>query len=216
MGRDYIKEIKAKYENLYEGKDRWDQLSLRIDPLLESLDEIKKVKSDEVKYELLRGSIIGIVSCIEGYLRLAIRDIINHGEPFASNAELIQKNRKIKNLTIPDDSVTKGDLISHTLSLNKISDIEEILSNLLGIDFWPSIQLNPVSDDDMTPLNEFNPELFDLMEELFSYRHMFAHELATDVYIEFDDVEYLVSSGFLFIHATEEMIDTCLHGEEIL
>lgn len=213
MARDYIKEIIEKYDNLYEGKERWEQLSLRVDPLLESIEQIRSIKSEAVRNELSRGCIIGIVSCIEGYFRLAIKDIVDFGEPFTSNADLITKNNKIK-MFIDNLQITKGDLVAHTVSINNLSAIDEMLSSLLGVDFWPSLQINPVLDDEDTPLSEFNPNLFSDIEELFSYRHMFAHELANDVYIELDDVDYFISAGFLLIHVAEEMIETCLYGEE--
>lgn len=215
MTRDYIKEIKLKYDNLHKDKKRWEQLSIRIDPLLKSINEIRKIESDDIQDELLRGCIIGIVSCIEGYIRLTIKDIIDFGEPYSSNADAISKSKKIYNFINNNQSITKGDLISHTLSINNISSIDEILSSLLGIDFWPSLQVNPALDDDDTPLSEFNPNLYDHLEELFSYRHMFAHELANDVYIEIDDVDYFLSIGLLFMYVTEEMIDTYVYGEDI-
>ena len=43
MTRDYIKEIKLKYDNLHKDKKRWEQLSIRIDPLLKSINEIRKI-----------------------------------------------------------------------------------------------------------------------------------------------------------------------------
>ncbi|NQZ50400.1 MAG: hypothetical protein HRT95_09530 [Moritella sp.] len=213
MARDYLKEIKLKYHNLYKDKERWEQLSLRVDPLLESIDAIKNIDSQDIRDELLRGSIIGIVSCIEGYIRLAVKDIIDFGEPFSTNSELISVNKQVKRHIANDSAVSKGDLIAHSVRLNTISDIDSLLSCVLGIDFWPSIQINNVLDDESLTLAEYNPDLFDDLERLFSFRHMFAHELASDVYIEIDDVDYFVSAGFLFMHVTEEMIDTCLFGD---
>ncbi|EEZ86467.1 hypothetical protein VME_36250 [Vibrio harveyi 1DA3] len=212
MARNYVTEIREKYSNLYEGKDRWEQLSSRVDPLLESIEHIRKIPEGEVRDELLRGSIIGIVSCIEGYFRLAIRDIIDSGEPFVSNASKVTSNKKITKY-FGDPSVTKGDLVSHTISINNFSSLNGILSELLTIDFGESLQINQVLDDEDTILRDFNPSLFEDVETLFSFRHMFAHELASDIYIELDDVDYFVSAGFLLIHASEELIDACISSE---
>ncbi|MCG6232257.1 HEPN domain-containing protein [Vibrio furnissii] len=213
MARNYVTEIREKYSNLYEGKDRWEQLSLRIDPLLESIVHIRKIPDEDVRDELLRGSIIGIVSCLEGYFRLAIRDIIDSGKPFDLNANKVIKNKKISTY-FDDPSVTKGDLVAHTISINNLSSLNKILSELLDIDFWESLQVNEVLDDEDTLLRDFNPNLFEDIESLFSFRHMFAHELASDVYIELDDVDYFVSAGFLLIHVSEELIETCLSAED--
>ena len=215
MARNYIKEIQKKYSNLYEGKDRWEQLSLRIDPLLESIEHIRKVPDEDVRDELLRGSIIGIVSCIEGYFRLAIRDIVDAGEPFSSNANNVSKNKKISGY-LDDPEVTKGDLVSHTVSINSMSSLNELLSDLLDIDFWESLQVNEVLDDEDILLRDFNPNLFDDIETLFSFRHMFAHELASDTYIDLDDVDYFISAGFLLIHVSDELIEACISAEEVV
>ena len=209
MARDYPKEINKKYNNLYQGKDRWEQLSLRVDYILESIDEIRKIESFDIQAELLKGSFIGIVSCIEGYMRLAIRDIIDHSEVFSLRADHLKiPNKKI--LGQNDNLVSKGDLISHTISINNLNLLNDYFSILLDIDFLETIKISPVSDDIDIPVNEYNSDFFADISLLFEYRNMFAHELASDIYVDLDGVDYLVSVGFLFIHITEEIVDCCL------
>ena len=44
-------------------------------------------KHDKANVELTRYFPVALIACLEGYCRMAIRDLIDAGEPYLSNAE---------------------------------------------------------------------------------------------------------------------------------
>jgi hypothetical protein len=83
--------------------------------------------------EFYRHIPVGLVACTEGYFRMVIADLIDHGSPFRENAG------KFPNITFSLDtalalqkqSVSVGEFVAHLLPLSSLEDINRTLTTLL-------------------------------------------------------------------------------------
>ena len=85
--RDYVAEIEARRSRLRGRGSRWEQMTKRLDLLIEISDFAKfsRDKSVQFRRELAKYMPIGFIACVEGYFRLVFRDLIDHGDPFRTN-----------------------------------------------------------------------------------------------------------------------------------
>ena len=89
--RDYVKEIMSRKSRFLKGSNRWEEFSKRNIAQIDAFDYLvkeAKPKSD-VRNELLRYFPIGMVATLEGYFRLAIRDIIDARQSYRDNIKKI-------------------------------------------------------------------------------------------------------------------------------
>src|ERR1041385_4685345 len=86
--RDYIAEILEIKGRSLKRTDRYNQFYKRYDPVVGAHVFLKffGTQDPEVRSELLKYIPIGTLACLEGYFRMVIRDLIDYGEPYQSNA----------------------------------------------------------------------------------------------------------------------------------
>ncbi len=214
-GRDIIKEIIAKRTRLKKGSNRWEQFRIRNWAQREALNYIKaNIKgTPDFKYELLRYFPIGAIAIIEGYFRLAIRDIIDFGEPYLSNVEKIKDIRfTARNvLAIYGERITLGELISHFLSLNSLEDINNYLSILLDLDFLQELSKFRFDlDGKKTSMEKSAPGIFEEVKEAFRLRHIYCHEIAIKEKLGLRKIHGLRISVFFFVYIAELFINSFL------
>jgi len=208
--RNYIDEIlEIKSRNNKRGTR--DELAMkRIRPLVEGFREIKKLDSTvSYKNEWLKYGAIGYVAILEGYFRLLIADLINAGLPFRDR---VMELKDIKFspevvLAMHDKKISLGEFVSHLLSINRISDIDNHLSTILGGPFIKGLSKMPTyKPTNMKPFGEVFPDVFGNIEKLFQLRHIYAHELATKEKVPVRKLESYIGSAALLIIQTEEYI----------
>jgi hypothetical protein len=182
--RDYISEIVEKRSRLLKRSPRYDQFLRRYDAIVLGFDFLKKEgrRDPYVRTELLKYIPIGSVACLEGYYRLVIRHLIDHGSPYDTNA------RKLEEVKVDIDTILKmgkekvsiGEFISHLVPLNNLEDINRGLSTLLDIDFLEA--LKEIEDDENgQKIGEFADRLYADIKDMFSERHIHCHEIASRV-----------------------------------
>lgn len=121
-------------------------LNSRLSSLQEIVDHFKNVSTkDKVKLEIFKYIPIGIVACIEGYFRWAIKALIDLGSPYSENVHDLAKSRDIKfDLTIVQaiqgKNITLGDFVSHLLSTNKFKDVNANMSSIIKNDFFEKLK----------------------------------------------------------------------------
>ena len=104
--------------------------------LMEVEHAYKKRRPDDK--ELLRYFPIGAVACIEAYFRLAIKTLIDSGEPYLTNSQDIMPKSNVGFdvlKALHGKSITIGDIISHSVPISCLTHIVSHMSKLMGNDF---------------------------------------------------------------------------------
>ena len=124
---DQIKEIRARYGDGNSYSELFSRLS-KIERAAKDFDPRNE--------ELLRYFPVAMVACMEGYFRLAMKELIDGGEQFLSRSEtLFKRDLKVDFLMLKEvhgKSLTLGELIAHLTRCNNLSDINSNISTLLG------------------------------------------------------------------------------------
>lgn len=216
--RDYIAEIIERRSRLKKRGDRWAQMTQRLDQLIDIGDFIRQSRKRDVPYrlEIAKYLPIGFVACIEGYFRLVFRDLIDHGSPFRENAATLKEI----GLTIEqvaamyNGQLSLGEFIAHLVSINNLNDLSSTMTKLMGEPFLERIKTvkTDLYSDNYTSLDEegLGASLCEGLSELFKQRHIFAHELATKVPVSIPRVIYCSSTAFVFMYATETLVQNLL------
>jgi hypothetical protein len=219
MKRDYISEIVAKKSRLRKRGGRWDQVTNRIDNLIELSEFLKASKLKELPFrnETAKYLPIGFVACIEGYFRLVYRDLIDHGDPYRSNATSFKDIRVGIDHVIAMQSgkLTCGEFIAHLLPANNIEDIESCMSILLGEPFLEKVKKYEFTIDDKKPKTSItksglDQRLFLDLKEIFDLRHICAHELAPKIKIKIPYLIRSTGSAFMLMYITDSILDELL------
>src|ERR1051325_1035913 len=86
--RDVVQEIISKRKRLGRRRDPASLVEVRAFGIFLAFDKLRSMpaKDRALKQEMIRYLSVGIVSCLEGYYRLIIRRLIDHGSPYRENA----------------------------------------------------------------------------------------------------------------------------------
>ena len=189
---------------------RAGELAVRLGEIEHAYDSIS---ADQT--ELLRYFPITLIASVESFIRMAVKDLIDHGEPFLSNAESLVKKDKfdydaLKNMH--GKVVTIGEIVAHQIQVSAISHTIANISTLMGDEFkdklatvrdrW-EVEVNgkpdvPIISDIDTTLRH--------VAETFRLRHIFCHEIASAVPVVKENIDKCVEHTVLFLLATEQII----------
>ena len=139
--RDIIQEIAEVRERRRIG-NAMAELSLR----LLALEQAFKLHGN-TDAELAKYFPVALIACLEGYLRMAIKDLVDAGEPYLSNAEKPASSVKLDFSllrAVHGKSVTVGEIVSHGVPISRLEHIESVFSSLLGTSFLSKLRV--VSD----------------------------------------------------------------------
>jgi hypothetical protein len=176
-------------------------------------------KRDPDNQELLRYFPIAIVACIESYFRLAIKEIIDSGEPYLSNSqEIVSKmNTGFEVLkALHGQSITIGDIISHSIPISSLSHLDSHMTKLLGFDFLQ--KMSQIHDRWTVEVlgKSKQPILIDAkitlryVQRTFELRHIFCHETASKYEFEVEEIEKCFEHSANFLKAAGELINQTL------
>jgi uncharacterized protein YecT (DUF1311 family) len=175
---------------------------------------------DRSQTELTRYFPVALVACIEGYFRMAIRDLVDSGDPYLANAEKAAATIK------PDLSlmravhgrrITMGELIGHSVPISRLEHIDAALSSLLGTSFLTKLRLttdrwaHEVRGEPSTPILGNPDEIFANVLRTFELRHVICHEIASAYEIDTAEIERCFESCVSFLRAADECISETLH-----
>ena len=181
--RDLIEEILDRRSRLMSDRGRWGQLLPRLTALTE-MGQLPQRLSEEdafVKSEVARYLALGYVACVEGFCRLAIRDLVDQHPTFRANLLGFEFKVSIEHLVaIGAGRMTLGEFISHLLPLSSLEDINNSMSKIIGDDLLNRIKVTRLrlfeTECSLQDLG-LEAEVFAGVKELFRLRHIFAHEL---------------------------------------
>lgn len=214
--RDYFSEIEARRARLKKRTPRWEQTSARLDDLVEISNFIKNSTERQVpfKKELAKYISIGFIACVEGYFRIAVKDLVDCGLPFQANAA------KLKDVKITLDHVveiqkrraTLGEFISHAIAMSSLENINEALSTLMATDFLDALKNTPVDLSDEGPKSLLDMGIADeVIKDVnysFEHRHLFAHEVAPKFKVDIKAIRTASQATLIFLHAAETLIES--------
>ncbi|HXT68543.1 MAG TPA: lysozyme inhibitor LprI family protein [Vicinamibacterales bacterium] len=176
-------------------------------------------ETPDMNQEFLRYVPIGIVACIEGFFRSAIRTLIDAGDPFLSNARTLAQ---IKDLRIDFEllravhgrQISVGDLIGHVVSFNDLAQLNAVMSTVIGRDFLELVTTARKRQPNDSPQEPIIPDpvvIFRDVAETFRLRHIYAHELVSFEPTERGEVDRLLESSVGFLQASAEAVGELLH-----
>lgn len=178
--RDFIGEIVAKRRNARRGK----HVSFFIDRIFELFDALEFLRTGDaaakaVRYDLLRHVSVSLVAAMEGYYRMSIRNLIDRGEPFRSNATRLTDLRLDVSVVVALQSskVSLGEFVAHLLPMSSITDVNRHMSTLIGEDYFARLKKTHWRGDSET-YAEAHPRAWEALEQLFQDRHIACHELS--------------------------------------
>ncbi|MFQ5853073.1 MAG: hypothetical protein ACE5JU_21140 [Candidatus Binatia bacterium] len=185
--RDYVNQIISRGARLRSATSRFNSFRHRYDSLRQALSCLGTTQfPDPVRTEFLRHFPVAIIAALEGYLRLVIRDLIDSGPPFITNA---RKFKDIKfDMTVVEaigrSTISLGDFVSQVLPLKNIESITNTFTTLLGNDLWHclnavelSVPLH-ISNQTIATFEPLSEIVRRELHQLFARRNVLAHELA--------------------------------------
>lgn len=191
------------------------ELFIRVSALEASFE-----KRTEIESELLKYFPVALVACLEGFFRLAIKEIIDTGTPFLENAVKLLSNIKFDYEVIKalhGKQITIGEFVSHQLPISSLSHIQTHLSAVLSKDFLGSLRgvsdrvAHEIHGKPETPILTDPDSTYANVARTFELRHIICHELATNFEISRDEIEVCFYSTTLFLKAAEEFISETLY-----
>lgn len=207
--RDIIREIADIRQRRRFGSSM-AELPLR----LFALEHAFKVH-DKSQGELTRYFPVALIACVEGYFRMAMKDLIDAGEPFLTNAEKLASSSKLDFSVlraVHGKTITVGELVAHSVSLSRLEHIENALSSLLGASFLHALRTttdrwaHEVRGEPAIPILSEPDEVFTDVARTFELRHIICHEIASAYDIESDEVARCLESCVAFLQAADEFI----------
>lgn len=184
-----------------------------------ALEQAFKVH-DKAQSELTRYFPVALIACVEGYFRMAIKDLIDVGDPFLTNAEKPASSLKLDFSVlraVHGKTVTVGELVAHGVALSRLEHIESALTSLLGGGFLQSLRAttdrwaHEVRGEPSKPILSNPDEVFAGVARTFELRHIICHEIASAYEIEADEVTRCLESCVAFLRAADEFISETLH-----
>lgn len=154
--------------------------------------------------------IIKCVTYIEVFVRICVKMIVDEDSRVLVNLKNGVENTKIDLKTIGSlgaEKLTIGDIVGHSISVNSIDNIEDVLFTLLPplkelitkvSDVWGA-----ASGEDLilSPIIKDYSNLRSNIDRLFFCRHIVTHELPTNSPYKYEDVPSFVDNTFRFMLA---------------
>lgn len=201
------------------GRRRYTNAIAELPGRLRSL-EICLNHFDKNNPELIRYFPVALIASLEGYFRLAIKEIVDSDDSFLENIEKSATPMKIDFAVlkaIHGKQITIGEFFAHLLPFSRLEHIESAFTGLLGKSFLS--ELRTITDrwaieirgEPVKPILENPDKVFADVASTFELRHIICHELASAYKIEIPEVEEYFESCVTFLKATEEYITEILY-----
>ena len=213
-------------EEIMEIRARQPDVHILLEPSMRLmyLESVYK-KRQSIDEELWRYFPISVVACLEAFFRLAIKQLIDAGEPYLTNSQYLLSKRKIDFdmlKALHGQSITIGDIAGHLISISNLDQISKAMSELLGHNFLKEIsqtydryavevhkelKRTIISDSNLT---------FRLVKRTFELRHIFCHEFANKYELDTDEIEQCFEHSCGFLKASREHIWQTMFPDEPL
>ena len=178
--------------------------------------------SPEIDPEFLRYVPIGTVACIEGFFRSAVKECIDAGGQFKNNARRLSQVRDLRaDFDILDAvhgrRISIGEFFAHQVSINRLSQIDAIMSTIIGTSFLKRLtSVHSRWDVEMKgkpqkPIITEPGVVLKHVGEMFRLRHIYAHELVPFEEPDRTTIGEALESSVSFLKAAAEVVGNLLH-----
>ncbi len=191
---------------------------------MELVSRLTKLEStfstlDQSDDELCRYFPVAVIACIESYLRMAIQELIDSGEPYLSNAQAIANATRINFevlRAVHGKAVTVGEIVSHSIQLSRLDQLNGVMSTLIGEEFLTSLRgvtdrwRHEVMREPKSPVLSDPEKVFAQVARTFDLRHIICHEIASGFAISVPEIGECFHSCTAFLRATDELMSQTL------
>lgn len=224
MKRNLVEEIKEIKERV-GSSEYHDRLTYgsRLDEIDYAMKGLVSTGYDKyVQSELMRYIPIATVACFEAFFRSIIKELIDNGEPYLSNAVNYNQSKNVKFdfeivNAIRSKSISIGEFIAHILSFNNLDDIKSNMNVILNKDFLQELK-NYKSKSSFPHEHEIRKEFQDNISQIFEYikrmyemRHIFCHEFASEINVNADEIFNMFKGCRVFMEHTNNFIWNILY-----
>ena len=191
------------------------ELVAQIDALRAEVDAITGLAPLHLQFVPIR-----LVTILEVFLREVIAELVDGDEVIFGRAEKLVKSAKIDlafAAHVDRRELTIGDFVAHSVSLNGVDGIMNIMDTLIGrfagrlktahsrwseeAEKWPLPPI--VADYDATMA---------ALGRLFEVRHVLTHELPSEVVFHPKELPAFIEAARTFVEATDWSVVEILHG----
>lgn len=214
--RDIIQEI-AEIRKRRRFGTASDELLSRLFSLERAINA-HDLKDDET----IRYFPVALIACVEAYFRIAIKEIIDKGDPFFSNAEKPLSSVKLDFSVfkaVHGKIISVGELVAHSVQLSRLDQINAMLSTLIGRDFLASLRTvvdrceHEIRGKPATPILSAPDEVFAGVARTFELRHIICHEIASAYEIKTEEVNICFEHCVDFLRAADEFLSQLLNPD---
>lgn len=154
---------------------------------------------------------IALTGIIESSFRSIIAFLIDNNEKYLANSENLVKNLKFEFeilKALHGNKITLGMFISHMISISSLEQICNYMQTLLGKNFFKEIEIyHSRWDVEVKGLEKKpkmnNPErIYKDIKRIFILRHIFAHEIRDDIFVEKKEIDDFFDSVKLFLETS--------------
>lgn len=165
--------------------------------------------------ELLKYFPVALIASLESYIRSAIKDLIDSGEPYLSNAEKPASSIKLDFSllrAVHGKTITVGELVAQGVPLSRLEHINSVLTQILGETFLEKVRSahsrwdHEVNGKAKEPILADAGEAFAAVERTFELRHIICHESSSAYMPNFDEIEHCFNNCMDFLRAADECI----------
>lgn len=165
--------------------------------------------------------LIRMVTIIEVFTRRWLATLIDHGDPYLENASRLG-DLKAFNFNIvralAGEKVTIGEVLSHTVSVNRIADVHGLLTTVLGDDLWSAIRSTydrhavELDGRPEQPIIRDETAMRSALAKLFEVRHILVHELPRESPYAQTDIAECLKATKEFTRAVEQTLTNRIYG----
>lgn len=177
-------------------------------------------KRRDVDPEFLRYFPVALVACFEGFFRLAVKELIDAGQPYLTNAAQLAATNKFdleSVIALHGKLTTIGEFIAHPLPWSNLKQVEANMSAILGKSFLNHMRI--ITDRVAIELDGKPPipiladpdSTFRNVSRTFELRHIICHETATKFKISIEEIENIYDSSREFLKAATEIVSETLY-----
>ena len=195
-------------------KRREAELLVRINAIRDSFGRL-----DPAIQELLRYYPIALVATLESWFRLAIRELVDSGEPYLGNSRQILRKEGFDYdilVGLQGQTITIGDVISHHPPISSLGHIIAVMNTVMDLDFRKSVSevhdrwRVEIKKQPKVPIVSDIDETLRSVDRTFEVRHIFCHETATAIEIGRDEIDRCIDHTATFLKASDELISQTL------
>lgn len=170
--------------------------------------------------EVLRYFPIALVATIESSFRILIAELIDGNPQYFNNAEKLLKSYKIDfNITkaLYGKEITFGNFIAHVISINNLEQINEHIYTLTDKKLLKELETHcsrwnvEVKKEPKKPMLNNPFETYKNISQTFEFRHIFAHETATNIQISLEKIQDLLQSCVSFLNSSSDYINDLIY-----